>query len=196
MSETWTLEEAIRRTGVLKEGHFLLSSGRHSARYMQCAQLLQYPNDAEQTGKALADLFRDEQVDVVVGPALGGVIIAHEVARALGVRCLFTERKDGKMELRRGFTIQPGERVLAIEDVVTTGGSVQEVVTLLEGMGAEIVGIGSIVDRSGGNTPFQYPYRALTAIHIESYAPEDCPLCKQGLPVVKPGSRSSVKAGS
>lgn len=195
MSERWTLEEAIKRTGVLKEGHFLLSSGRHSAQYMQCAQLLQYPNDAEQTGKALAGLFRHEKVDVVVGPALGGVIIAHEVARALGARCLFAERKDGKMELRRGFTIQPGERVLAIEDVVTTGGSVQEVVTLLEGMGAEIVGIGSIVDRSGGNTPFKYPYRALTAIHIESYAPGDCPLCKQGLPVVKPGSRSSVKAG-
>lgn len=194
MSNEWTLAEAIKRTGVLKEGHFLLSSGRHSSQYMQCAQLLQYPHEAEQTGKALADLFRDEQMDVVVGPALGGVIIAHEVARALGVRCLFAERKEGVMELRRGFSIQPGERALIIEDVVTTGGSVQEVVTLLERMGANIVGIGSIVDRSGGNTPFQYPYRALTKIEIVSYSPEECPLCKEGIPVVKPGSRTEVKA--
>ncbi|MBA4494215.1 orotate phosphoribosyltransferase [Paenactinomyces guangxiensis] len=192
MNKEWNLDEAIRRTGVLKEGHFLLTSGRHSAQYMQCAQLLQYPGDAEAAGQALAALFRDEQVDVVVGPALGGVIIAHEVARALGVRCLFAERKEGKMELRRGFAVQPGERVLVIEDVVTTGGSVQEVVNLLEAKGAKIAGIGSIVDRSGGKTPFQYPYRALTAIEIQSYTSEDCPLCKEGLPAVKPGSRATV----
>jgi orotate phosphoribosyltransferase len=191
---TWSLEEALQRTEVLKEGHFLLSSGRHSARYMQCAQLLKYPADAEKTGKALAALFSDMKVDVVVGPALGGVIIAHEVARALEVPCLFTERKDGRMELRRGFSVRLGERVLVVEDVVTTGGSVKEVITLLEGMGAEITGVGSIIDRSGGANPFPCPYRALKAIHIESYAPEECPLCKKGIPVEKPGSRTPVKS--
>jgi orotate phosphoribosyltransferase len=191
---TWTLAEAIKRTGVVKEGHFLLSSGRHSAKYMQCAQLLQYPRDAEMAGKALADLFRKDKIDVVVGPALGGVIIAHEVAHALGVRSLFTERKEGVMELRRGFTIKPCERVLVIEDVVTTGGSVNEVIQLLKPMGAEIVAVGSIVDRSGDNHPFDCPYRALIKIDIESYDPEHCPLCWEGIPVVKPGSRTTVKA--
>lgn len=186
---TWKIEEALHRTGVLKQGHFLLSSGRHSRQYMQCAQLLQYPQEAEMAGKALAELFRDEAVDVVVGPALGGVIIAHEVARALGVRCLFTERKEGVMELRRGFAIQPGERALVIEDVVTTGGSVKEVIEVLEPLGATIVGVGSIVDRSGGQNPFSYPYRALTKVDIETYAPENCPMCREGQPAVKPGSR-------
>lgn len=186
---SWQLEAAIERTGVVKEGHFLLSSGRHSGKYMQCAQLLQYPQEAEQAGRAIAALFDGEEIDVVVGPALGGVIIAHEVARALGVRCLFAERKDGVMELRRGFTVMPDERVLVIEDVVTTGGSVKEVLTLLEEQKAIVVGVGSIVDRTGGIQPFPYPYRALIKIAIESYAPEACPLCQAGLPVVKPGSR-------
>ncbi|SFJ62759.1 orotate phosphoribosyltransferase [Thermoflavimicrobium dichotomicum] len=193
MANPWSLQEAIKRTGVLKEGHFLLSSGRHSARYMQCAQLLQYPHDAEQTGKALAQLFKDQVIDVVVGPALGGVIIAHEVARALGVRCLFTERKEGNMELRRGFSMKPGERVLVIEDVVTTGGSVKEVIKVLEGLGATIVAVGSIVNRNPGHNPFTYPYRALMEITIESYDPSECPLCKEGIPVVKPGSRTTLK---
>ncbi|WP_152568500.1 orotate phosphoribosyltransferase [Thermoactinomyces daqus] len=185
------VEEAIERTGVLKEGHFLLSSGRHSGKYMQCAALLQYPQDAGKAGEAIASLFKGEKIDVVVGPALGGVIIAHEVARALNVRCLFAERKDGKMELRRGFAIQPGERVLVVEDVVTTGGSVKEVIELLLPLGAVIAGVGAIVDRTGGKNPFAYPFRALTKIHIESYEPENCPLCQQGLPVHKPGSRTA-----
>lgn len=189
---SWKLEEALIRTGVLKDGHFQLSSGRHSNRYMQCAQLLQHPAEAEQAGKALASLFTDLEIDVVVGPALGGVIIAHEVARALGVRCLFAERKNGIMELRRGFEVKPGEKVLVIEDVVTTGGSVQEVVTLLSGMEANVVAIGSLINRSGGNHPFQVPYRALQEITIYSYDPEECPLCKQGIPVVKPGSRTPI----
>ncbi|MRG26917.1 orotate phosphoribosyltransferase [Laceyella tengchongensis] len=190
---SWSLQEAIERTGVLKQGHFLLSSGRHSAQYMQCAQLLQYPHDAGKAGEAIAELFRDEAIDVVVGPALGGVIIAHEVARALGVRCLFTERKVGVMEMRRGFAVKPGERVLVIEDVVTTGGSVKEVIALLEEMQAEVVAVGSIVDRTGGHNPFACPYRALTEIKIESYTPEECPLCREGIPVVKPGSRTPAK---
>ncbi|MFC7442357.1 orotate phosphoribosyltransferase [Laceyella putida] len=191
---SWSLQEAIGRTGVLKEGHFLLSSGRHSARYMQCAQLLQHPQDAGEAGRAIAELFRGEAIDVVVGPALGGVIIAHEVARALGVRCLFTERKEGTMEMRRGFAVKPGERVLVIEDVVTTGGSVNEVIALLNGMEAQIVAVGSIVDRTGGHNPFPCPYRALTAIDIQSYTPDECPLCQAGIPVEKPGSRTPAKS--
>lgn len=186
----WSLEEAIRQTGVLKEGHFLLSSGRHSDWYMQCAQLLMHPEEAEKTGQALAELFATEPVDLVVGPALGGVIIAHEVARSLGVPCIFTERKEGEMQLRRGFTVSPGQRVLVIEDVVTTGGSVKEVIRLLEEREANIVAVGSIVDRSGGINPFSYPYRALMKIDIQSYAPAECPLCKRGIPAVKPGSRT------
>jgi orotate phosphoribosyltransferase len=188
---TWQVEEAILRTGVLKEGHFLLSSGRHSGKYMQCAALLQYPQDAGMAGKAIADLFQREKIDVVVGPALGGVIIAHEVARALNVRCIFAERKEGKMELRRGFSIKPNERVLVVEDVVTTGGSVKEVIELLKPLGADIVGVGAIVDRTGGENPFACPFRALTQIHIESYEPDHCPLCQKGLPVYKPGSRTA-----
>lgn len=188
----WSLEEAIARTGMIKQGHFLLSSGRHSSQYLQCAQLLQYPKDAEQTGIRLAKLFADLKIDVVVGPALGGVIIAHEVARALGVRCLFTERKNGQMVMRRGFELNPKERVLIVEDVVTTGGSVREVIDVLEAMSVEIVGIGSIFNRSGQDNPFgnEIPYRALKEIEIDNVAPEECPLCKQGVPAVKPGSRN------
>ncbi|MFD1397170.1 orotate phosphoribosyltransferase [Kroppenstedtia eburnea] len=192
-TQMWRLEEAMERRGVLKEGHFFLSSGRHSARYMQCAQLLQHPGEAEAAGAALAELFREEEVDVVVGPALGGVIIAHETARALGVRCLFAERKEGKMTLRRGFTLQPGERVLLVEDVVTTGGSVGEVADLVQAEGATVVGIASLVDRSGGRAPFQAPFRSLMQQSIESFDPADCPLCKQGMPVEKPGSRQTEK---
>jgi orotate phosphoribosyltransferase len=195
MSETWNLEEALKRRDVLKQGHFLLSSGRHSRQYMQCAQLLQHPEEAEEAGKALAALFQGEAVDVVVGPALGGVIIAHETARALGVRCIFAERKEGEMTIRRGFSVQPGERVVIIEDVVTTGGSVNEVVRLVKEAGATLVGVGSIVDRSGGGNPFDVPFRSLLELKIESYAPKECPLCKEGIPAVKPGSREKVKTG-
>lgn len=191
---TWKIEEVLQRTGVLKEGHFLLSSGRHSRQYMQCAQLLQYPWEAERVGKALADQFRDIKVDVVIGPALGGVIIAHEVARALGVRCLFTERKDGKMELRRGFEIKPEENILIIEDVVTTGGSVKEVIQVVDSFGANLVGVGSIIDRSGGKNPFPCLYRSLIQVNIETYLPNECPLCQQGSPLIKPGSRKGLFA--
>jgi orotate phosphoribosyltransferase len=184
----WTLEAAIERTGVLKKGHFLLTSGRHSDQYMQMAQLLQYPAEAQEAGDAVAKLFADQKIDLVVGPALGGVIIAHEVASSLGVRCIFAERKEGEMQIRRGFDVEAGERVLVIEDVVTTGGSVKEVIALLEERGATVVGVGSLVDRSKGN-PFEVPYRALKAVQIESYLEEDCPLCKEGIPAVKPGSR-------
>jgi orotate phosphoribosyltransferase len=185
----WTLEAAIERTGVLKKGHFLLTSGRHSDQYMQMAQLLQYPAEAREAGNAVAKLFADQKIDLVVGPALGGVIIAHEVASSLGVRCIFAERKEGEMQIRRGFEVEAGERVLVIEDVVTTGGSVKEVIALLEDRGAKIMGVGSLVDRSKGKNPFEVPFRALKAVQIESYLEEDCPLCKEGIPAVKPGSR-------
>ncbi len=144
----------------------------------------------KEAGQALAALFRDRKVDVVVGPALGGVIIAYEVARALGVPSLFAEREGGKMRLRRGFTIQPNARVLVIEDVVTTGGSVREVLELLQSSGGEIVGIGAIIDRSGGEVTFGYPFHTLLSHSITSYEPENCPLCQANIPVVKPGSRS------
>ncbi len=186
----WTIEEALKRRNVITRGHFLLSSGRHSEEYMQCARLLQYPTEAEKVGQALAAFFQDREIDVVVGPALGGVIIAYEVARALGVPSLFAEREEGHMRLRRGFTIQPNERVLVIEDVVTTGGSVREVLELLKSYGGEIVGIGAIIDRSGGKVSFDYPFHALLSHSITSYEPEHCPLCQANIPVVKPGSRS------
>lgn len=189
---SWSLEEAIERTGMLKKGHFLLSSGLHSNQYLQCALLLQYPHDAEQVGRKLAQLFQDQPIDRVVGPALGGVIIAHEVARALHVPCCFTERKEGKMQLRRGFEIKPKERVLIIEDVVTTGGSVREVIEIVEGLHAEIVGIGSIFNRGNQSNPFgDIPYRALKTLDIENLDPAECPLCQRGIPAVKPGSRAS-----
>lgn len=189
----WNIEEAIRRTGVLSRGHFLLSSGRHSGQYMQCAKLLQYPEEAEQAGRALADLFREERVEVVIGPALGGIIIAHETARSLGVRCLFAERKDGVMQLRRGFAIEQGERVLVVEDVVTTGGSVREVIRLVESLGGQVIGVGSLIDRSGGVSPFAVPYRSLLRVDIQSYSPGECPLCREGIPAEKPGSREQAK---
>lgn len=187
----WSLEEAMKRTGVLKEGHFLLSSGCHSDRYLQCAQLLMHPADAEKTGQALAGKFQSVPVDLVAGPALGGVIIAHEVARTLNVPCVFAERKEGMMQLRRGFQVEPGQKVLVVEDVVTTGGSVNEVIRLLKDRNADVVAVGSIVDRTGGKNPFRQPYQALKRIEIPSFEPEDCPLCKKGIPVTKPGSRGN-----
>lgn len=185
----WTIEAAMERTGVLQQGHFLLTSGRHSDRYMQMAQLLQHPAEAQAAGEAVAALFRDANIELVVGPALGGVIIAHEVASSLGVRCIFAERKEGEMQIRRGFTVEPGTRVLVVEDVVTTGGSVKEVIRLLEDRDATVVGVGSLIDRTKGVNPFTVPYQALKAVDIDSYLPVECPLCKKGIPAVKPGSR-------
>lgn len=188
MSE-WTLAAAIERTGVLQKGHFLLTSGRHSDQYMQMAQLLQYPVEAAEAGKAIAKLFQNEQIELVVGPALGGVIIAHEVASALGARCIFAERKEGQMQIRRGFEVHEGERVLVIEDVVTTGGSVNEVIDLLQERNANVIGVGSLIDRTKGSNSFPVEYKALMAVNIESYQEDECPLCKEGIPALKPGSR-------
>lgn len=182
--------EIFRAAEVLLEGHFQLTSGRHSNRYLQCARVFQYPDYAEELCRALGAAFVREKPEVCIGPALGGVVIAYETARALHARGLFAERdKDGAMALRRGFVIKPGERVLVLEDVVTTGGSVQEVISLVRDLGGDVIGVGAIVDRSGGAADFGLPFKALIQVEVESYDPADCPLCKEGTPAVKPGSR-------
>jgi orotate phosphoribosyltransferase len=183
--------ELFAATGAYLQGHFLLTSGLHSPEYLQCAKVLQHPSHAESLGAELAaKLASRGPFDAVVSPAMGGLIIGHEVARSLGVRHIFTERDaEGKMTLRRGFEITPGERVLVIEDVVTTGGSTREVVALVAEMGAEAVAAGSIIDRSGGAAEVGAFREALATLRVTTWKPEDCPLCAQGLPVVKPGSR-------
>jgi orotate phosphoribosyltransferase len=181
-------EERLKRVGALLEGHFQLTSGLHSNRYVQCARLLSLPQEAEAVSRALADRFSDVNVDIVLGPALGGVIVAHEVARALGTPCLFTERKEGEMQLRRGFEIPKGSQVLIVEDVVTTGGSAKEVLQLVRDAGGEIVGVGSIVQRAA-SSPFDVRYEALLALQVTAWDPSECPLCAEGTAPVKPGSR-------
>lgn len=176
-------------TGVLKTGHFLLTSGRHSEKYLQCAQLLQYPDATQKACQELAKNFADVNIQTVISPAVGGILVSYEMARALNTRAIFAEREDGEMTLRRGFTLQPGERVLVVEDVVTTGGSVKEVINLVKALGAEVVGVGVLVDRSGNKVDFEVPTYCLLDLEVESYSPEACPLCKQGIAVVKPGSR-------
>jgi len=179
---------------LLQDGHFLLSSGLHSRQYLQVALLLQDPVETARVCAALADRFRHLQVEAVVGPALGAVIPAYEVARALGVRALWTERTEGRMTLRRSFTLGPGERVLVVEDVVTTGGSVREVLRAVQDAGGDVVGIGAIVDRTGTPADFGVPFSAVLAVAATAYPPADCPLCRQGLPLTKPGSRVSAAA--
>ncbi len=181
----------FEKTGVLKEGHFILTSGRHSSQYMQMAQALQYPEYTSTLCASLAESFKDSQIDVVVSPAVGGIIVGYEISRVLGVKNVFCERENGQMTLRRGFEIEPGQRVLVVEDVVTTGGSVKEVISVVEEAGADVVGVGVLVDRSNGKTDFGYPFYSLLSIEIKSYDPEECPLCIEGkLPAIKPGSRS------
>jgi len=180
--------------GAYLQGHFRLTSGLHSSAYLQCALVLQHPADAERLGRMLAEDLRQisaAPVAVVASPALGGVIIGHEVARALGSRFVFTERDaaERKMTLRRGFQIEPGETAMVVEDVITTGGSTQEVVDTLRGAGAQVIAAGCIIDRSGGAAKVGVPRVALATLKVESHEPEACPLCARGIPVVKPGSR-------
>jgi orotate phosphoribosyltransferase len=185
--------ELFRATGAYLNGHFRLTSGLHSPEYLQCALVLQYPPHAAELGRLLADELRKlapEPVGLVVSPALGGLIIGHEVARALGARFLFTERDENKrMTLRRGFTVAPGEAALVVEDVVTTGGSTRDVVEVLRAAGARPLAAGSIVDRSGGRADVGAPRVALVTLEVVAYDPAECPLCAQGVAVVKPGSR-------
>ena len=182
------LEARLVRAGALLKGHFQLTSGRHSDRYIQCALLLAQPKEAEAACAALADRLADTRPELVVGPALGGILVAHEVARRLGTPCFFAERKDGPMALRRGFSIKPGQRVLVVEDVVTTGGSVQEVADLVTAAGGTVVGMGSLVLRAKAS-PFKVRYESLLHVPIDSWEPAECPLCKQGSAAIKPGSR-------
>lgn len=185
-------EDLLRRTGALLEGDFVLTSGLRSSHYVQCALTLQHPKYAEGLGGCLADRFRDYTVDAVISPAVGGLIIGHETARALGARAIFAERENGAMTLRRGFALQPGERVLVVEDVITTGGSVRELIRLVEEAEATVVGVGAILDRSGGQVDLGVLLRPLLTMHMPTYEPEACP---QGGSPVKPGSRQQEAGG-
>ncbi|MGB2578665.1 orotate phosphoribosyltransferase [Elusimicrobium simillimum] len=187
-----TTEEVLKifkDCGALLEGHFKLSSGLHSSKYLQCAKVLQYPQIAEAMCKELAAKLKDIKIDVVIGPAMGGVVIAYELARQIGVRGIFTERVDGKVTLRRGFDLKPGELCLIAEDVVTTGKSTKEVIDVINEMGAQVVACASLIDRSGGTVDFGVPLASMAAVEVETYEEADCPMCKKGDPVVKPGSR-------
>ncbi|MDI3310451.1 MAG: orotate phosphoribosyltransferase [Thermoanaerobacterium sp.] len=174
---------------VLNKGHFLLTSGRHSDTYLQCAKIFQYPDYSELFSKEIASKFIKEKIDVVIGPAIGGIIFAYEISRQLGAKALFAEREDGVMKLRRGFEINDGDNVLVVEDVVTTGGSVKEVIDLVKNYNANIVGVASVVDRSNGNVNFGVKFESIISIDVVSYESEKCPLCEKGLPIDKPGSR-------
>lgn len=188
------VEEILKESGVLLEGHFLLTSGRHSNQYMQCARILEHPNYTSEIGEHLAECFKDDKVDIVIGPAMGGIIIAYELARQLGCRNLFAEREDGKMALRRNFTIPKGARVVVAEDVVTTGGSVQEVIDIVKAHEAEVVGVAVLVDRSNGKVDFGTKLVPAYQAEVVSYEADECPLCKAGnVELVKPGSRK-IKA--
>jgi orotate phosphoribosyltransferase len=184
----------FRRSGALLEGHFKLSSGLHSPGYLQCARVLMHPREAEALGAALGAAVREFGATLVLSPAMGGIVIGQEVARALDVPAPFAERADGALTLRRGFSIDPADRVLIVEDVVTTGGSTRETMAVARAAGATVVAACSIVDRSGGNPGLDVPYRALLPMTVPAYSPENCPLCAQGVELVKPGSRPGVTA--
>jgi orotate phosphoribosyltransferase len=183
--------EILKRQGALLEGHFLLSSGLHSAQYLQCARVLMDTKIASDLGGRLAAQLKASGVnpDVVVAPAMGGIVVGHEVARGLGVRSIFTERDGGAMTLRRGFTLEPGENVVVVEDVVTTGKSTREVIAVVEASGARVVGIASLVDRSAGKAGFEVPFESLMKIAVDAWAAGACPLCAAGSTPQKPGSR-------
>src|SRR5262245_16957566 len=190
------LLDLFRRSGALLEGHFRLTSGLHSPGYLQCALVLQHPRDAEALGAALAQRTRDLRATVVMSPALGGVVIGQEVGRALGVRAIFAERQDGALTLRRGFMLSETDRVLVVEDVLTTGGSTRETIQVARAAGAQVIGAASIVDRNpssqngaGRESELGVPCATLLNVDLPTYEPDKCPLCAQGLPVVKPGSR-------
>ncbi len=176
----------LKDSGVIMEGHFLLTSGRHSSKFLQCSQLLQYPENAALIGSLMARPFLDSGVQTVIGPAMGGVILAYEVARSLGTRAIYSEKQEGKMVLTRGFGINPGEKVLVVEDAVATGGSVQKVLNLLQNLNADIVGVSIIVDRTGGSKLFPVRTESLVNMMIESYAPDNCPLCEKEILLTKP----------
>jgi len=183
----------LLETGAIQEGHFLLSSGLHSPLYIQCALVFQHPGHAQRLGAEMNELFAGERVDVVISPAMGGIVTGQEVARARGARAIFAEREDGIMRLRRGFRIEPGERVLVVDDVMTRGGSVRETLRVVQESPGRAVGIAVVVDRSGGDLGWEVDLRSLMRTEAVTYPPEQCPLCREKLPLVKPGSRKQEK---
>lgn len=185
--------DQFKTTGALLEGHFQLSSGLHSTVYLQCALVLQFPAHAEAFGRAIADKYRSEGIQLVASPAIGGIVIGHEVARALGARFVWTERESGQMTLRRGFTVSPGEKTLVVEDVITTGGSTRETIEALQHAGADVVAAASIIDRSAGGADVGVPRTALASLKVLSVEAAECDACKLGEPVVKPGSRKAAQ---
>ena len=182
--------DQFRTTGALLEGHFQLSSGLHSTVYLQCALVLQFPEKAEAFGRAIAEKFAGQGIQLVASPAIGGIVIGHEVARALGARFIWTEREAGQMTLRRGFSVSPGEKTLVVEDVVTTGGSTRDTIEALKKAGADVIGAASIIDRSAGSADVGVPLTALASLKVLSVEAGVCDACKLGEPVVKPGSRT------
>ena len=183
------VKELLLKHGAILEGHFLLTSGLHSGMYVEKFQVLQYPKATEKLCEGFAEKFKDEKIDVVIGPVTGGIILAHETAKHFGTRAIFAERDNGRMTIKRGFEIQPGERVLIVEDIVTTGGSVMEVIDVVREWGGIVAGVAMLVDRSGGTVDFGVPAKALLTLKIDTFTPENCPLCKAGTPLVKRGSR-------
>ncbi len=181
--------EIFIKYGVLIDGHFVLTSGRHSDKYLQCAKLFQYPEYSIKITKILSEKLKEYGADLVIAPAIGGIILSYEIAKQLNIKSLFAERENGIMTLRRGFEIEKGAKVIVVEDVVTTGGSVREVIELVEKMGGDIKAVGSIVDRSRNSVQFAYPYEHVIQIDIDSYDKEECPLCKKGSIPYKPGSK-------
>ena len=181
--------EHFKQTGALLEGHFILSSGLHSPNYLQCALALQYPADTAKFGRAIAEHYAHEQIETVAAPAIGGLIIGYAVAQALNVRFIWTERENAQMTVRRGFSVKENERILVVEDVITTGGSTRECIAALETRGAKVVAAASIIDRSNGAADVGVPRISLVSLEVPSYKAEDCPLCAKGDEAVKPGSR-------
>jgi len=181
------LTEMLKETEAFLEGHFLLSSGKHSDGYVQCAKLLMYPDKAEKAIKEIVKKLEGVDFDIVVGPAMGGIIVSYELGRQTGKQSIFAERENGEMKLRRGFTIEKGQKVLIAEDVVTTGKSAYEAIKVVEEAGGEVIGIGCIVDRSNGD--IKYPVYSAVKLDINTYEADECPLCKENIPIVKPGSR-------
>ncbi len=182
------VKKLLEETNAIMTGHFLLTSGLHSPHYVEKFNVLQHPEYTEKLCKAMAEKFKDAKINTVVGPVTGGIILAHEVGKALGTRAIFTERENGKMTFRRGFALEKGERVLIVEDIVTTGGSVKEVIDVVKSEGGVPVAVSVLVDRSGGKADFgDVPFTALLKMDVETYSPENCPLCKDGVPMTKRG---------
>jgi len=184
-----TVVDHFRETDALLEGHFILSSGLHSPKYLQCALALQFPFDAAKFGRAIAEYFTEAGIDTVASPAIGGLVIGYEVAKALNVRFIWTERQNGEMTLRRGFSIKEGEKILVVEDVITTGGSIKECIQVIETHGGNVTNAASIIDRSAGKTDVGVPRIALVELDVPSFNAENCPMCDEGTTAVKPGSR-------